>query len=81
MSAFGPYTLKAPVLGDVPAFFDLANENTSSQLAQQMIQNCVLLDGVPVGADGARSIPLAMVPKMVTELMRLAGFGEEGNAQ
>lgn len=71
---FGPYAVKNVItLGDVPTFFS----GSEKAIVQILIENCVLLEGKPVGEAGAMQIPLSYVTKIAAHLVKVAGLGNE----
>jgi hypothetical protein len=69
------YSLKEPTVGDVPGMF--TGEVDTTSVTTQLLANCVLHNGKPIGVDGIKSLPLAKAIKFSKELILMAGLGDE----
>lgn len=70
------YELKEPTVGDVPGLFDLLTgekEAPTNTVIRDMLRNCVLKDGQPLG-DDISNIPLSKVKDLVNELTEMSGL-------
>lgn len=75
----GKYEIREPIVGDVPDLFDLmtGGENVNMKsLVNELIRNCVYLEGAPIG-DRISQIAIKDLRPIMNELLRMAGLSEK----
>lgn len=75
------FEIKEATLGDVPVYMDILGGSTSTDgMIQQLLENCVLKDGVPLGSEGVKKLTLSQTKEVVKALVEVNGIdAQSGN--